>query len=113
MDKDQVYLLEIEEFCQTIARFTADVTYDAFLADEKLQLALVKLIENIGEAARKLSERAQQQFVSVDWPKAIAMRNRLVHDYMSIDLEIVYDVAVHEVPTLRAALKQGPLGKNQ
>ena len=104
MDKDRIYLSEINEFCLTISKFTKGVSYDTFLADEKLQLALVKLIENIGEAAKNLSEDTKQKYPGVDWPKAIAMRNRLVHDYMSIDLEIVYDVAVREVPALLAAL---------
>ena len=56
MDKDEIYLGEIKEFGQKIIGYTANLSYEQFLGDEKLQLAVVKLIENIGEASRRLSE---------------------------------------------------------
>jgi uncharacterized protein with HEPN domain len=104
MDKDKIYLEEIREFCGKVIGFIADISYDEFLKDEKLQLAIVKLIENIGEAASRLSQETQEDHPSVDWNKAKAMRNRLVHEYMSVDLGIVYDVAVNEVPKLLKSL---------
>lgn len=100
MEKDKVYLEEIGEFCQKVVRFMTGVSYEDFSRDEKLQLAVVKLIENIGEASKRLSEEARQRYSGIDWNKAMAMRNRLVHDYMDVDLAIVFDVATHEVPLL-------------
>jgi uncharacterized protein with HEPN domain len=100
MEKDQIYLEEIKEFCQKVIEFTQSQKYEDFAADEKLQLAVVKLIENIGEASKRLSSETRQRFPSIDWNKAMAMRNRLVHDYMDVDLAIVFDVAVNEVPLL-------------
>lgn len=99
MDKDQLYLSQVRQFGQTIIDFTAEVTYKDFLADQKLQLAVLKLIENIGEAAKRLSEATKAKFPKVDWPKVIA-------DYMDVDMEIVYDVATNEVPALLAAIKE-------
>lgn len=100
MDKDQIYLEEIKEFCRKIAGFMMDLSYENFLADEKLQLAIVQLIQNIGEAAKKLSDETRARHLNVDWHKVVAMRNRLVHEYMDVDLAIVFDVAVNEVPLL-------------
>jgi uncharacterized protein with HEPN domain len=57
-------------------------------------------VENIGEASKRLSQDARSVHPKVDWSKAMAMRNRLVHDYMDVDLAIVYDVATNEVPEL-------------
>jgi|SRR3989344_6388965 len=100
MHKDKIYLEEIKEFCQKVIDFMDSVTYEHFLKDEKLQLAVIKLIENIGEAASRISLETQELYPRVDWMKAKAMRNRLVHEYMTVDLAIVFDVATNEVPKL-------------
>lgn len=100
MDKDKIYLEEIKEFCQKVMGFTAGLDSDQFAKDEKTQLAVIKLIENIGEASKRLSEHTRSQYSAVDWKKAMAMRDKLVHDYMEVDLAIVYDVATNEVPAL-------------
>ena len=105
MDKDKIYIEEIKEFCQKIIGFMANFTYEQFAEDEKLQLAVVKLIENIGEASKRLSDPAKVNYSKVDWKKALAMRNKLVHDYMDVDLAIVFDVAMNEVPELLENLR--------
>lgn len=105
MEKDRIYLQEIKEFCRKVVAFTAKVSYADFVADEKLQLAVVKLVENIGEAAKRLTEATRAQYPAVDWRKVMAMRNRLVHNYMDIDLAIVQDVALNEIPRLLKQLE--------
>jgi len=100
MDRDEIYLEEIKEFAEKIADFIGGLDYPAFLKDEKTQWSVIKLIENIGEASARLSEKTKQTYSEVDWYSAVAMRNRLVHDYMDVDLAIVYDVATKEVPAL-------------
>lgn len=105
MERDSIYLQEIREFCEKVISFVSGVDYKQFVADEKLQFAVIKLIENIGEASKRLSEKARVEQKGVDWKKAMAMRDRLVHDYMDVDLQIVYDVAVREVPLLLKCLR--------
>lgn len=100
-----MYLQEIKEFCQKVIDFASGVDYEQFVVDEKLQFAVIKLIENIGEASKRLSEKTRMERKEVNWKKAMAMRDRLVHDYMDVDLEIVYDVAVREVPLLLKSLQ--------
>ena len=80
--------------------FMVGVDYESFVKDEKLQLAVIKLVENIGEATKRLSDTTKVRYPRVEWKKAMAMRDRLAHDYMGVDLEIVFDVAVNEVPSL-------------
>ncbi len=104
MDKDKIYLEEIRDFCQKVVEFTQGLDFERFIKDEKLQFAVVKLIENIGEASKRLSEETRQQYSKVDWKKAMAMRDKLVHDYMDVDLAIVFDVAKNEVPALLQSL---------
>jgi len=81
MDKDKIYLEEIKEFCQKVSGFIQGVSFEDFVADEKLQLAMVKLLENIGEASKRLSQQTRDEYSKVDWKKAMAMRDKLVHDY--------------------------------
>ncbi|MEK7617551.1 MAG: HepT-like ribonuclease domain-containing protein [Patescibacteria group bacterium] len=100
MDKDQIYLSEIKEFCQEVIDFTAQVAYEDFVSDRKLYLCVIKLIENIGEASKRLSMEAKSQYPKVEWDKAAKMRDRLVHHYMDVDLAIVFDVAINEIPKL-------------
>lgn len=64
----------------------------------------MKLVENIGEAAKRLSQESRGHYPNIDWRKVMAMRNRLVHDYMEIDVAIVYDVAVNEIPQVLKSL---------
>jgi uncharacterized protein with HEPN domain len=104
-DRDEIYLEEIGEFGKKIVEFTSGISYESFAADEKLQLAVLKLIENIGEASKRLSELARERHSNVNWRKAMAMRDKLVHDYMDVDLEIVWNVASKEVPALLESLK--------
>ncbi|MEK9181313.1 MAG: HepT-like ribonuclease domain-containing protein [Patescibacteria group bacterium] len=106
MDKDKIYLEEIRDFCRKVADFTSGRTYEQFAGDEILCLAVIKLIENIGEASKRLSSEARSRYPRVDWKKVMAMRDRLVHHYMDVDLAIVFDVAANEVPLLFKALKQ-------
>lgn len=106
MDKDQIYLQEIKEFCGKILFFVGEQSFVDFLADEKLQFAIVKLIENVGEAAKRLSQKTRDAHSFIPWKKVMAMRDRLVHDYMDVDLTIVYDVAVNEIPTLLEELEK-------
>ncbi|OGE82356.1 MAG: hypothetical protein A3B10_02665 [Candidatus Doudnabacteria bacterium RIFCSPLOWO2_01_FULL_44_21] len=100
MDKDKIYIAQIKEFCSKIIEFTSKVSFEHFVANEQLHLAIVKLIENIGEAAKRTSQATKDTYPHVDWKRAMAMRDRLVHDYMDVDLEIVFDVATTEVPRL-------------
>ncbi len=105
MDRDPIYLEELKEFCRKVVEFTSHVDFDEFIKDEKLQLAVVKLIENIGEVSKRLSETARMRYSKVDWKKGMAMRDKLVHDYMDVDLEIVFDVCSNEIPDLLKNLK--------
>jgi uncharacterized protein with HEPN domain len=107
MDRDKIYLEEIKEFCGKVISFTEGVSFETFVEDEKLQLAVVKLTENIGEASKRLSPETRASYPNVDWKKAMAMRDKLVHDYMEIDLAIVFDVAIDEVPNLLSAIEGG------
>jgi len=73
---------------------------EEFDADEDMQIVLVHLIQIIGEAAAGVSDDLILAHPEVPWRQIIAMRNRVVHGYFEVDLNILWDVAIGDVPPL-------------
>jgi len=71
-----------------------------------LQLALVRLVEIVGEAATQVSDTGQQRYPSIPWRKARGMRNRLVHGYDKIDIQVLWDTITDDLPPLIAELER-------
>ena len=75
-----------------------------------LVLALVKSIEIIGEAGARVSEQGRDATPDVPWPEIVAMRNRLVHAYFDVNLDVVWETVRKDLPALVTAL-QGALNE--
>jgi uncharacterized protein with HEPN domain len=71
-----------------------------------LELATTRLIEIVGEAAAKISPENQAKYPSIPWPQIIGMRNRLIHGYDAVDLDILWDTLVVDLPSLIAELNK-------
>ena len=71
-----------------------------------LVLSLVKLIEIVGEAANQVSEATREQSPAIPWADIVGMRNRLVHAYFDINLEILWRTVQHDLPPLIAVLER-------
>jgi len=74
-------------------------------SDRKLALAVVKLIEIIGEAAYQITEATRQRYPDIPWIDIVGMRHRLVHGYYDIDLDIVWSTVHNNLPPLVEQLK--------
>ena len=77
-----------------------------FMRDETLRRAFVRSIEIIGEAARHVSKQFQDKYPAIEWRSMAGMRNRLIHNYLGVDYDIVWDVVINKVPTLRSELER-------
>jgi uncharacterized protein with HEPN domain len=97
--RDDERLADILEAAEKIA-VRAAKGRTAFDGDEDTQIVLVHLIQVIGEAAAGLSDGFIAQHPGVPWRQIIATRNRVVHGYFEVDLDILWDVAVIDVPQL-------------
>lgn len=80
--------------------------------DEMLCLALTRALEVIGEAATRVSQAGQQQHGQIPWPEIVGLRNRLVHGYDSMDLDVLWDIVQQDLPPLIEQL-QAILGGSQ
>jgi uncharacterized protein with HEPN domain len=74
--------------------------------DRVLQLALVRLIEIVGEAARQVSDETQSRHPQIPWPQVISTRNRLVHGYDFVDYDILWETITDDLPALIAQLEE-------
>lgn len=72
----------------------------AFMEDETLKRAIVRSLEIIGEATKKIPARERLKWQEIEWKSMAGMRDRLIHDYMGINYQIVWDVATHKIPVL-------------
>ena len=75
-------------------------------ADENLRMTLAHLIQVIGEAARHVSPDFRQAHPEIPWDAIIGMRHKVVHDYLHVDYDIVWDVVTVDLPPLLAALER-------
>ncbi len=88
-----------------IARFIAPGR-KAFMASEEMQDAVIRNVEVIGEAAKRVSVEARSRLASLDWKAICGMRDVLIHDYIGVDLDEVWNVASSRIPELQAVLEQ-------
>ena len=105
MKDDRLYLLHMLERCHRIARFIAPGR-ETFMASEELQDAVIRNVEVIGEAAKRVSAEARSRLASLDWKAICGMRDVLIHDYIGVDLDEVWNVACSRIPELQAVLEQ-------
>ena len=101
MRPEVLYLTDIVEAAESIARFLGNVEREAFLEDDLRQSAVAQKFIIIGEAAARLSPEYREQHPEIEWRKAIGLRNVTVHDYFSINWEIIWSTAVFDIPLLR------------
>lgn len=71
-----------------------------------MQLALTQLVEIVGEAANRISQTTQQRHPEIPWVQIIGMRNRLIHGYDVIDLDVLWDTITDDLPPLITALEE-------
>lgn len=86
--------------------FTSGKNRSDLDGSRQLTLALVKDIEIIGEAASKVAQETRNKYATIPWLDIINMRNRLIHAYFDIDLEILWDTVTKEIPPLIAELEK-------
>ena len=100
MNQDQSYLLDIDKLCQTILRLTANMTEAEFQHDERTQLAILYEITILGEVVKRISTEFRNKHTTIQWRRIAGMRDRLVHDYDEVKLDLVWEVVKTNIPEL-------------
>jgi uncharacterized protein with HEPN domain len=103
---DGVYVGHMLDMSRKAVEAVAGKTRDAYDNDEILRMALTHFIQVIGEAARKVSPEFQSTYPQVLWHQIIGTRHRIVHDYMNVDEDLVWEVVTHDLPELIKSLEK-------
>jgi uncharacterized protein with HEPN domain len=104
MRPEVLYLVDIVEAADAIARFLADASRHSFLNDEMRQSAVLQKLIVIGEAAARLPSAFRNEHPHVPWVDIIGFRNIAVHEYFAVSWPIVWVTATQDVPSLRSAV---------
>lgn len=103
---DAAYLLDMLVAARDAVAFADGLSYDEYLGDRRHQLAILKAVEIVGEAASRLSAATKERHPDLPWREITGMRNRLVHAYFDVDLRLVWDTVQGDLPPLIASLER-------
>jgi uncharacterized protein with HEPN domain len=103
---DLLYLGHMLDMARKAREIAQPVSKDQYDDDETLQLALARLVQNIGEAARRVSSEGQAAHPEITWHRIVGMRHRLVHDYGNVDTSIVWQTVAEDLPSLIIVLEK-------
>ncbi len=103
---DVIRLRHMLDYAQEAVEMARGRQREDLQRDRMLQLALVRLVEIVGEAAARVGPETQERFAYIPWPQARGMRNRLIHGYDKVDLEVLWDTIQDDLPALIAQLQQ-------
>jgi len=98
------YLADMADYADKACRLTQEMDLQGFLADERTQLAVVRCLEVIGEAAKRVPASFRARHPEVPWAEAAGIRDVLIHDCIGIHLEVVWKTVRQDLPSLRAVL---------
>ena len=103
---DSIYIRHILDAARKALRFAENRNRKDLDLDEMLAISLVHLLEIVGEAANCVSDDFRKRYPHIPWKKMIGLRNRLIHGYFDINLDIVWDTVMKDISPLVADLEK-------
>ncbi|WPR71301.1 DUF86 domain-containing protein [Flavobacterium sp. NG2] len=92
------FLKHILDECSYLLSVSENLSFDDFLEDETLKRAVVRSLEIIGEATKKIPTDFKDKWNTIQWKNMAGMRDRLIHDYIGVNYSIVWDVIKNKIP---------------
>jgi len=103
---DTVYLKHIRDAISRIEGYMKAVGYDDFVKNNLVQDGVIRQLEIIGEATKRLSTEFKNKYSQIAWKDVAGMRDKLIHDYLGVDLDAVWDTVKKDVPVLKKEVKK-------
>ena len=104
MSRDEVYIRHILDAIAKIERYVA-VGQEQFFAEPLWQDAVIRQLEIVGEATKRISRDVRNRYPDVEWRRMAGMRDVLAHNYMAVDLRVVWRVTQQSLPELKRQLE--------
>lgn len=102
---DSVYLRHIIDAINRIEEYTEGVNQRDFISSNLIQDGVIRQIQIIGEATKRLSEKIIDKYRDIPWKDMAGMRDKLIHDYFGIDVEAVWKTVENDIPFLKSQIK--------
>jgi len=99
------YLADILEAVEKAQRFVQGLSYEQFAADDKTTFAVIRALEIIGEAAKRIPPEMRRQVPDLPWKEISGMRDKLSHDYFGVNLQVVWRTVTEDLPFLEQRLR--------
>jgi|SRR3972149_8062897 len=106
MSRDDTYLVDMLESSKIALDYVLGKSWDDFYENIQCQDAVVRRIEIIGEAARRLSQKTRDKHPQIPWREITSMRNLVIHEYDVVDIGQVWDTVQNKIPPLIEELKK-------
>ena len=100
------YINDLTEACDDILSFTKGMSYSDFASDKKTINAVIRSLEVIGEATKNLPESFRSNYPDVPWKQMAGMRDKLIHNYFGIDIQMVWQAVEKHIPHILALIRE-------
>ena len=97
---DGDYLRDIILACKNIIEYVSGLDFDTFREDKRTQDAIIRNLEILGEAVKNVSDKTKEQHPEVEWHEIARTRDKLIHSYFGVDLDIVWEISSYDIPRL-------------
>jgi uncharacterized protein with HEPN domain len=101
MKTDLSYIDHIIDCIEKVNRYTQKLDKNEFAANELIQDAVIRNLEIIGEAAKKISKSFKNKHQQIPWREITGIRDKLIHDYLGVDIDVVYNTIKKDLPGLK------------
>ena len=105
MKDDRLYLIHIGECIERIVSYVQGIDKEGFIASSLVQDAVIRNLQILAESSQRLSEKLKESQPDIDWYKIAGFRNVLVHDYLGVDIQRVWNIIENEIPALKESIR--------
>ena len=103
---DREYLKDILIACENIISYMEGYDFDGFVNDRKTQDAIIRNIEILGEAVKNISGALKSKYEEVEWKEIAKTRDKLIHAYFGVDLDVLWNIIKDDIPKLKSQIKE-------